>query len=414
TGMAQVRAALAAAKSLAAQTGADPRVGTDIADLSGALKTESLTYPRGGGAPPRIERIALRVAPGECLAILGESGSGKTTLLHALSGIDPAPIGNTFYDESDVRTLSTATRDAVIGYVPQQANILAGTIAENIARFSETRDDEKVLAAARLTGIHGMISALPLAYETDLGDTPYVLSAGQKQRVALARAVYDPPRYLFLDEPNALLDHNGERQLGDAIRRLKSTGTTIVLTAHRMGIVNLADQVLVLERGRPIEYGLRADILGRMANGHRRLKVPISGGALQDLSDWVARQFVRDGDDGFSQRATVVATELYNFAKKNGPDSPERLLGFEFRFIDDHTCSITLSEARKTQLEAKIHKVKEHVNMQQVAEGELPEDEASLATVFQIADTVAHSNKEGTSALCARITHTPPNPEAVQ
>ncbi|MEM6465210.1 MAG: ATP-binding cassette domain-containing protein, partial [Pseudomonadota bacterium] len=264
------------------------------------------------------------------------------------------------------------------------------------------------------TGIHGMISALPLAYETDLGDTPYVLSAGQKQRVALARAVYDPPRYLFLDEPNALLDHNGERQLGDAIRRLKSTGTTIVLTAHRMGIVNLADQVLVLERGRPIEYGLRADILGRMANGHRRLKVPISGGALQDLSDWVARQFVRDGDDGFSQRATVVATELYNFAKKNGPDSPERLLGFEFRFIDDHTCSITLSEARKTQLEAKIHKVKEHVNMQQVAEGELPEDEASLATVFQIADTVAHSNKEGTSALCARITHNLPTPEAVK
>ncbi|MEO1551038.1 MAG: ATP-binding cassette domain-containing protein, partial [Pseudomonadota bacterium] len=414
SGARQVGAAHAAAKALRQTESAEPRLGTHIADLSGALKAENLTYPRGGGAPPRIERLGFRLAAGECLAILGESGSGKSTLLHALSGIDPAPIGNTFYDESDVRTLSAATRDAVIGYVPQQAQILDGTIAENIARFSAERDDEKVLEAARLAGIHGMVSALPLAYETDLGATPYLLSAGQKQRLAFARAVYEPPRYLFLDEPNALLDHNGERQLGDAIRRLKSMGTTIVLTAHRMGIVNLADQVLVLERGRAIEYGARAEILGRMANGHRRLKVPLSGGALQDLSDWVARQFVRDGDEAFTQRATVVATELYNFARKNGPESRERLLAFEFRFIDDHTCSITLTEARKTQMEAKIHKVKAQVDLQGFSTDDLPEDEASLAMVFQLADNVAHSSKEGSSALCARITHNLPSPQVVQ
>ncbi len=401
------------ALNVAQQSGA--RIQTSVGDLSGLLKAQNLTYPRGGGAPPRIERVSLELKPGECLAILGESGSGKTTLLHALAGIDPAPIGNCFVDETDVRTLDTGTRDAAIGYLPQQANFISGTIADNIARFAFEHDDEKVLAASRMAGVHGLISGLPDAYDTDIGAAPYILSAGQKQRIALARALYEPPKYLFLDEPNALLDHNAERQLGDAIARLKADGTTIILVAHRMSIVNLADKVIVLEQGRVLDYGPRAEILGRMANSHRRLRLPIAGSVSQDLSDWVARQFVRSGDEDFSNRANVIANEMYNFARENGPKSPERMLHMEFKFIDDNTCSITLSEPRKAQFEAKISKVRKAVelSMPNISD-DLSSDEQSLAMVMKLSDRFEHQARPEQTSLFARIIQNTPSPEVMQ
>lgn len=376
---------------------------TEVADLSGALTAHNLTYPRSPGAPPRLDRISLSMTPGQCLAILGESGSGKTSLLYALAGIDPAPIGNVFLDETELHTLDQSTRMSMIGVVPQLNHVLPATIADNIARFSNTRDDAKVLAAARLAGVHGLISALPEAYETHLGEHPSLLSSGQKQRIALARALYDPPKYLFMDEPNALLDHQAERQLGDAIHRLKEAGTTIVFTAHRTGIIGLADQVLVMEDGKVIDKGPRAEIMGRLANSHRRLRIPVSGSALQDLNDWVARQFVRDGDEDFKARTTIVATELYNFACENGPDNTDRFLNFEFSFEDDHTCSVTLSEARRMELEAKVHKVRKVACMTLPETSELKQDEMSLMTVFKIADRVEHREEDERSAIFAEI-----------
>ncbi|KNG94797.1 type I secretion system permease/ATPase [Pseudaestuariivita atlantica] len=389
------------------------RDGTEVADLSGALSAAQLTYPRGGGAPPRLDRVSLELEPGTCLVILGESGSGKTTLLNALSGVEPAPIGTVFLDETDVRSLSLATRAQAIGFVPQMAILHAGTIAENIAAFDPARDDAQVLAAARLAGVHGLISALPDAYETDLRANRQLLSAGQAQRIALARALYQSPRYLFMDEPNALLDHMAERQLGDAIVRLKAQGVTIVMTAHRMAIANLADRALVLEQGRVIDNGPRAEILGRLANSHRRLRLPVTPAALQDLHDWVQNQFVRDGDTDFKQRVTVIASELFAFASENGPQDAGRRLFFEFRFIDDVTCSITMSEDNGVRLEAKVHKVQKLVEMSQTGDSDLSPDEHSLATVIQLADMFEHRVHEGRQAYFARIIHDTPPSEKV-
>ncbi|MEM8774503.1 MAG: ATP-binding cassette domain-containing protein [Pseudomonadota bacterium] len=381
---------------------------TEIADLSGALHAVDITFPRGGGLAPRVDRVSFKIKSGECIAIMGDSGSGKTTLIEALSGISPAPIGNCFLDETDIRTLDKETLSSVIGYVPQSGHIFPGTIAQNIARFSEAPDDAKVLAAARLAGIHGLVSALPQAYETDLSKFPYLLSAGQKQRVAFARAIYAEPKYLFMDEPNALLDHQGERQMADAIYRLKAAGTTIVMSAHRLGIVNLADRIVIMENGRVADMGPRAEIMARVANGHRRLRLPVSGGAIQDLTDWVNRQFVRDGDETFKLQASTVATELYQFAKDNGPQTQDRILSFEFKFIDDVTCAITLSEPRESPVEAKIHKVKEVVEMPAPDLGKLKNDEQSLATVMRLAELFEHRCEEDYSAFHARITHAAP------
>ena len=376
---------------------------TEVADLSGAINAVDLTIPRGGGQTPRIERISLKVAAGECIAIMGNSGSGKSTLLEALAGIVPAPIGNTFFDETDVRTLDEKTCNTLIGYVPQQAQIFDGTIAQNISRFALEPDDSKILAAARLAGIHGMVSALPGSYETDLGKVPHALSAGQRQRVAFARALYEPPKYLFMDEPNALLDHQAERQMADAIYRLKETGTTIVMTAHRVGIVNLADRIVVLEDGRIADIGPRADILGRAASAHRRIRLPISGGALQDLCDWVNRQFVRLGDEEFRTRAATIATELYSFARDNGPEAKDRHLNFEFKYLDSQTCTITLSEHRRIEIEAKVHKVRKMVEMSLPDLDGLGTDERSLATVMQLTNDFQHKSAEDYTALFASI-----------
>ncbi|MEM9107288.1 MAG: ATP-binding cassette domain-containing protein, partial [Pseudomonadota bacterium] len=399
--------ASAAQAALAATPSTSEKSQIEVHDLSGALKANNLTYPKAAGHMPRIERISFYLEPGTCLAILGESGSGKTTLLNALSGIDPAPIGNCFLDETDVRTIDQTHQTDVIGYVPQNTVLNTGTIAENIARFTSQIDDDLVIAASKLAGVHGAISALPAAYHTDLAKEPYALSAGQQQRIAFARAIYEQPRYLFLDEPNALLDHQSERALGDALVRLKSMGTTIVMTAHRMSIVQLADKVAVMEQGRLIDFGPKAEILGKMTDNHRRIRVGVQDGALQDLCDYVARQFVRGGDEELRQRAIKVATELFNFAKGNGTQTADRSLHFAFKFIDDDTCSITLSEYRSTKLEAKIKKVRDASKDALPTAEILSEDELSLAQVMKLSDSLQHKSDQGETALCARITHLP-------
>lgn len=323
--------------------------------------------------------------------------------MDALCGIAPAPIGNCFLDETDIRTLDSSTRDRLIGYLPQQAPLVSGTISEVISRFAPECDDSKVLAAARLVGVHGLISSLPDAYDTDLATDGHLLSTGQKQRVALARAVYEEPKYLFLDEPNALLDNLGERQLGDAIARLKSHGTTIIMVAHRMGIVNLADRILVMEAGRMIEYGPRAEIMRRMTNSHRRIRVPVNQAATQDLLDWVARQFSRSADGVFCKRAQVIAIELYNFARQNGPDDLDRRLLFEFTFVDDITCTLMMHDALGGQIERKISKVRKMTETSEAGDALMTKDEASIATVIRIADYFEHRTGTDKCAYFAKL-----------
>ncbi len=403
----QVKDVRAAYEALNTSANAPEVQRTEVADLSGALKAVNLTIPRGNGRPPRIDRISFKIKPGECVAIMGASGSGKSTLLEALSGISPAKIGNTFLDETDVRSLNDSVRHTAIGYVPQMVPEMSGTIASNLSRFDPNPDDAKILAASRLAGVHGLISALPNAYETDLGKEGYLLSAGQKQRLMFARALYETPKYLFMDEPNALLDHEGERNMLDAIHRLKSQGTTIVLSAHRLGIVHLCDRIIVMEDGKVVDMGQRSEVLGRMASAYRRLRLPISGGSIQDLSDWIARQFTREGDSEFRERATTVATELFAFGRDNGPDTSERMINFEFEFIDDVTCSIMMSEPRHLQIDAKVSKVQERVQMSLPNLDGLNRDERSLAAVMQIAEKCEHRAEEDLSAVLATIVHRP-------
>jgi len=376
---------------------------TEVMDLSGALRCQDLIFPRGNGAPARLDRISFELGAGECLAIIGDSGSGKTTLLKALSGQDRSPIGAVFFDDTEIGTMGPNTYKQRIGYLTQQATLLMGTIAENIACFDPDYDDELVTQAAKLTGVHGLISALPDAYETNVDLDPHLLTAGQKQRVAFARTLFSDPQYIFLDEPNALLDADGERQLCDTIATLKAQGKTVIMVLHRSGIMGLADKVLVLDQGRMIDFGARAEVLGRMSNGKQRLKLPLNANSLQDLNDWVSAQFSRHTDAEFLQKAILVATEMFNTALQNGPSDIKRDCTFTFKFIDQDHCEIILSEERRTEATEKIQKVKSLLKHPEVDMMDLPTDEISLAVLAQLTSSLSVENLDQSSFFSVNV-----------
>ena len=151
-----------------------------------------------------------------------------------------------------------------IGYLPQTVELLAGTLAQNIARFDPNASDDDVIAAARLAGVHEMVLRLPEGYATPVGGGGAVLSGGQVQRVALARAVYGAPSLVVLDEPNANLDAEGDDALTEAIRRLRAAGCTVVVMAHRPSAIAAVDLILMLDEGRQTAFGPKAEVLRKV------------------------------------------------------------------------------------------------------------------------------------------------------
>jgi ABC-type protease/lipase transport system fused ATPase/permease subunit len=141
-----------------------------------------------------------------------------------------------------------------LGFLPQNADLFPGTIAQNIARFGEA-DEEKLLQATTITGARDMISRLPQGFDTDVGEAGQLLSAGQRRRVALARAVYGWPVMLCLDEPEAHLDADGESGLTKTILALKERGACVIIAAHRPSVITAADKILILTEGKMKDFG---------------------------------------------------------------------------------------------------------------------------------------------------------------
>lgn len=397
------RAFLAALKRIQAYSSENAVLQTDIAARTGSITADTLIIPRGPAAPPRLDRVSLSLAAGECLAILGESGSGKSTLLHALCGAEHAPIGTVSYDQSDIRTLPPERLQQIVGYLPLGATLLPGTLAANVNRWAPERNDEAIVAAARMAGVHGLISALPRAYETNLPADAHLLSPGQKQRIALARALYSRPKLLFLDEPTALLDTPAERFVFEALRRLKADGSTIVMSMHRDGIISLADKVLVMDRGKISDFGPRRAVLERLDGGQSQLHLPVSLGAEDDLADWISTQLRRDEDGYLRQKSIKAGCELFNFARANGPISANRLLTFQFRFIDDLSCNIILTEPRRNQLQTKIDGVRSRLRNAAKPPTDLAPDELALVEVRQLVDAFDFNTAEKSSIFTATL-----------
>jgi ATP-binding cassette subfamily C exporter for protease/lipase len=224
-----------------------------------------ITFEQVSAGPPgqraaTLHMVNFNLAAGEVLGVLGASGSGKSTLARVLVGVWPTLGGTVRLDGADIHRWNRDQLGPYIGYLPQDIELFSGSIAENIARFSEA-DPQKVVAAAKQAGVHEMILRLPQGYDTQLGEDGSGLSGGQKQRVALARAMYGNPSLVVLDEPNSNLDTVGEAALASAIAQLKSQGTTVVLVTHRSSVLAQADKLLVLNDGRLQAFGPSQDVL---------------------------------------------------------------------------------------------------------------------------------------------------------
>lgn len=225
----------------------------------GVVKLINLTASVNNRNKPILYNLNVEFL-GHVTAIIGPSGSGKSTLAKCLLGIWPNYSGDILFDNRDVRNLSRELLGPHIGYLPQDVELMEGTIAENINRFYEA-DPEKIIDAAKLAGVHEMILRFPDGYDTKIGQLGHNLSGGQRQRIALARALYGNPSLIVLDEPNANLDEVGERALIQAVINLKAQGKYVFIITHRLNILEIVDYMLVLGEGKILQYGTRDEVL---------------------------------------------------------------------------------------------------------------------------------------------------------
>ena len=231
---------------------------------TGKLSAEQVMVVPPGSKNIVVRGVNMELNAGEALGIVGPSASGKSCLARALLGIWPTYSGKVRLDGADIFAWDRTELGPYIGYLPQDIELFDGSISENICRFGDV-DPDKVVEAARTAGVHDLILHLPQGYDTVIGGSGGILSGGQRQRIGLARAIYGSPKYLVLDEPNSNLDDKGERELVEAIRRIKSEGATVIIITHRTMVLQCVDKILVMRDGAASHFGPRDQVLAALA-----------------------------------------------------------------------------------------------------------------------------------------------------
>ena len=216
-------------------------------EVEASLEVRGLSYRYSDTEPFVLLSCSFSVAPGESVALVGPSGGGKTTLLKLMLGLLPPTDGKVLAGGIDIQKLGIDRYRKMVGTVMQDDQLFAGSIGDNISFFDPAPDHGAIERVARLAAVHDDIAAMPMAYNTLIGDMGAALSGGQKQRILLARALYKQPRILFLDEATSALDVQRERAVNDAIRSLHLTR---VIIAHRPETIASAERVIVLQGGK--------------------------------------------------------------------------------------------------------------------------------------------------------------------
>ncbi|RKE80265.1 type I secretion system permease/ATPase [Rhizobium sp. AG855] len=225
------------------------------------LDVDSLAVAAPGSSSLILQKAGFSLQAGSALAVVGPSAAGKSTLARVLVGAWPATRGSirldgTLLDHFDPQMLSRH-----IGYLPQDLELLSGSVAENIGRFDGAATSEAIIAAARTAGVHEMILRLPDGYDTQIGEGGNVLSTGQRQRIGLARALYGDPFLVVLDEPNSNLDQAGEAALTSAIRHVRARGGIAIVIAHRASALDACDQVMLVSEGQTQMLERKRDLI---------------------------------------------------------------------------------------------------------------------------------------------------------
>ena len=261
-GFTNMRAAYARVQGLLREFGPDPNR-MALPRPNGHLSVENIVAFAPGRTIPILKNISVNIPAGAAVGIIGPSAAGKSSLARVMTGIWPAAQGNVRIDGSEINHWDQNDLGKHIGYLPQDVELFAGSIAENIARFSEI-EDAKIIAAAMMAGVHEMIQRMPEGYNTQIGDGGQALSGGQRQRIGIARTLYNDPCIIILDEPNANLDTAGEEALVSALAKLKEQRRTVVVVTHKMNILSSVDFILVLQDGVVQMGGPRDEILQKL------------------------------------------------------------------------------------------------------------------------------------------------------
>ncbi len=236
--------------------------------ITGKVEATNATVIPPGARTATLNGVNFSLPAGSVCVVLGTSGAGKSTLVRAILGLWPTTLGELRIDGTESSLFDRKELGTQIGYLPQDIELLDGTVAENISRFGEL-DSDAVITAARDAGIHEFILALPEGYDTRLSLAGVTLSQGQQQRIALARALYRRPKLIVLDEPNSNLDEAGEAALAEAITLMKTSGSTVILVSHRQSVLALADYLMILADGRLARFGETKNIMADLKkDGH--------------------------------------------------------------------------------------------------------------------------------------------------
>lgn len=234
----------------------------------GRLEVQSASVMPPGSQRPTMVNASFAVEPGTSLAIIGPSAAGKSSLVRGLVGVWPVVSGAIRLDGFELRQWDPLDLGQHIGYLPQDVELFSGTVAQNIARFTDF-DSQDVIEAAQMAGVHEVIQSLSQGYDTQIGDGGAVLSGGQRQRLALARTIFRKPALIVMDEPNANLDAEGENALSRAILHMKGLGRTIIFVTHKTNLLAFADKIMIMQGGTVTGFGDRDEVLNQLMINQR-------------------------------------------------------------------------------------------------------------------------------------------------
>jgi ATP-binding cassette subfamily C protein len=248
---------------------------TLLQDPSSRLAVEGVAVVAPGDQRLIISDVTFALQAGNGLGVIGPSGSGKSSLIRALVGVWQPVRGKVRIDGAALDQWSSDVLGQFVGYLPQDVELFAGSVAQNICRFDPDAKSDKIIAAAKEAGVHDMIIKMRDGYNTQVGEQGTALSAGQAQRVALARALYGDPFLIVLDEPNSNLDTEGDEALSRAVRAARERGAIVAVVAHRPIGIEAVDQILVLKDGRMQAFGPKEQVLAQVLQPRVAAPAPI-------------------------------------------------------------------------------------------------------------------------------------------
>ena len=228
-----------------------------------SVQVEALSFLEAGSQKVLVRDISFSANAGDGVCVIGPSAAGKSTLVRLLVNAWQPTVGRVMLDGASLDQWPPYELGRHIGYLPQDVDLFAGSIAENIGRFYSDLTAEAVIEAAKAAGVHDLVLKMKDGYQTQVGDNGASLSSGQRQRIALARALYGNPFLVVLDEPNSNLDGEGDAALSQAVHQVRTRGGIVIGVSHRPGLLDAFDTILLLRDSRQVAFGPKAEILAK-------------------------------------------------------------------------------------------------------------------------------------------------------